>query len=167
MEYRIRPIGKKCAGTGDTLPPGARCLSVLVDQQGEQVRLDFAEEAWAGPPEGTIGYWRSQVPEAVADDKPRPIDPDALMRYFEQLEEHGNTMQEQLRYVLALLLLQRRRLQLEGSREDGDVEYLQLSGTRGEGNFEVRDHELAAEELEALQQQLTAHLQSEQEEEWE
>ena len=66
-----------------------------------------------------------------------------------------------MRYVLALMLLQRRRLKLEGSRTDGDIEYLQLSGSRGDGDFEVRQQSLSDEEIEQLQSQLNVSVTSE------
>ncbi len=63
-----------------------------------------------------------------------------------------------LRYVLALLLLQKRRLELDGSRLDGEIEYLVLIGTKGEGPFEVRDEQLDAEEIASVEEQLLASM---------
>ena len=83
------------------------------------------------------------------------------MRYFEQLCEDANPAQDKFRYILALLLLQKRRLKMEGSRQDGEIAYLELVGSRGEGIFEVRDQQLSAEEIEQLQQTLNTHLASE------
>ena len=83
------------------------------------------------------------------------------MRYFEQLSEEPNLAQEKFRYVLALLLLQKRRLKIEGSRQDGEIQYLQLSGSRGEGQFDVRDHQLSEDEILHLQNDLNAHLATE------
>ena len=34
MEYQFRPIGKKCAATGEDLVPGDECYSVLVGKDG-------------------------------------------------------------------------------------------------------------------------------------
>ena len=157
MSYRVKPVGKTCAGTGEPLVPGSRIHSALVDRGHEQVRLDFSEDAWTGPPEGTIGHWKSLVPEPAATG-PKPLDTEALFRYFEETAEDQNPIQEKFRYVVALLLLQKRRLQLEGSRVDGEIEYLQLVGSRSEGPFEVRDQHLSPEEIQQLQSDLNAHL---------
>lgn len=164
MSYRVKPLGKICAGTGEPLVPGSRIHSVLVDRDHEQVRLDYSEAGWNGPPEGTLGHWRCIVPEPVASG-PKPLDTEALFRFFEESAEDQNPTQEKFRYVVALLLLQKRRLQLEGSRKDGEIEYLLLIGSRSEGPFEVRDQHLAPEEIQQLQSDLNAHLSAFDEEE--
>lgn len=157
MDYQLKPLGRTCAATGEDLVPGTLCHCVVVDRDGELVRLDFCEQGWSGPPEGTIGHWRCLVPEP-ATPRPRTVDPEELMQYFEQLCEDGNPIQEKFRYVIALLLLQKRRLRLDGSRLDGEIEYLQLVGSHGEGPFAVRDQDLQPDEVEALQRELNAQL---------
>lgn len=160
MDYHLKPIGKTCAATGEDLHPGSTCYSVLLEREGELVRLDYSAEGWKGPPEDAIGHWRSTVPEQT-DTKPKPLDADALMRYFEQLCEDANPAQEKFAYVLSLLLLQKRKLKIEGSRQEADVEYLQLTGSHGEGPFEVRDQRLSEKEIKELQTDLNAHLAAE------
>lgn len=160
MDYHLKPIGKTCAGTGEPLVPGERCYSVVVEDQDELVRLDYSETGWDGPPEDAIGQWQCVVPEPETK-KTEPINPDDLMRYFEQLHEDANHQQEAFCYVLALLLLQKRRLKLDGSRVEGEIEYLQLTGAHGEGQFEVRDQQLGADEIATLQASLNEHLATE------
>lgn len=142
------------------MEPGARIVSILVEREGELTRLDFSPEGWQGPPDGTIGQWTCHVPPAQAADA-RTIDPDAMLAYFEQVLEDANPAQEQIAYVLALYLLQRRRLRLEGAREDDDYQYLQLAGSRGEGPYEVRDQQLSDDEIKRLQAEVHLALQSE------
>ncbi|MDA1016259.1 MAG: hypothetical protein O3A00_17610 [Planctomycetota bacterium] len=160
MDFQLRSVGKTCEKSGHPLAPGEVCHSVLVERHGKMTRLDYSHEAWSGPPEDAVAYWRVQVPDATEKQTPT-ITTDGLMSYFEQLSEAPNTVQEQMRYVLALMLLQRRRLKLEGSRTDGDIEYLQLSGSRGDGDFEVRQQSLSDEEIEQLQSQLNVSVTSE------
>lgn len=160
MDYQLKPIGKTCAATQKSLEAGATCYSVVIDKDGELVRLDFSEEGWTGIPEGTVGQWKCVVPTPT-QTKTQPLDTDALMRYFEQIDEDGNPAQDKFRYVIALLLLQKRRLKLEGSRKDGEIEYLELIGTRGEGPFLLRDQQLEDEEVTQLQNSLNTHLASE------
>lgn len=157
MDYHLKPVGKICAATQAPLAPGAVVYSVLVEQNGEPVRLDFSSEGWSGPPPGTIGQWRCVVPPPESD-KPKPLDPDSLLEHFEKMLEDANSAQQQLCYVIALLLLQKRRLQLEGTRYDGDIAWLQFVGARGEGPFEVRDQQLTGDEIAALQASLNLHL---------
>ena len=160
MDYHLKPLGKVCAATGNAFVPGTVCHSILIEQDGEQIRQDYSQAGWTGVPDHAIGYWKCIVPEPDKT-KAKPLNTDGLMRYFEQLDEDGNPAQEKFRYVLALLLLQKRRLKIEGSRQDGEIEYLQVIGSQGEGPFEVRDQHLEDSEIERLQEDLNAHLVTE------
>jgi hypothetical protein len=157
MEYQFKPISKTCAGTGEPLVPGSLCYSVLVDKNGRQERLDFSQAGWKGLPPDAMGFWKCRVP-IPAVRQVATTNPETLLQYFEQLIEGHNPQQERLCFVLALYLLQRRRLRLDGSRVTDDGEFLQLSGSRGEGPYEVRDQQLSEAEMtqlrEALDQQL-------------
>lgn len=157
QEYNIKPLGRTCAGTGQALQPGSVCRSVLVEQDGELLRLDFSEAGWTQPPPGTVAQWRCVVPEPNSTPK-NTFDPDELMRQFERLSEEASPAQDKFRYVLALLLLQRRRLKLEGSKIIDDQEFLELTGTRGEGTFLVPDQTLNDAEVEQLQAALVSGL---------
>jgi hypothetical protein len=160
-EYQFRPLGKTCAGTGRALSPGERCVSALVEKNGEVQRLDYSHEAWNGPPEGTIGVWKCQVPPAASITASR-VDPERLLQFFEQLLEMGNPAHDRLIYVVALYLLQRRRLRLEGAMFDDDgVSRLNLIGSRGEGPYHIRDQQLPEAELQALHAELNRQLSEE------
>ncbi len=160
MDYQVRPIGKTCAVSGEPLEPGTTCYSVLVDRQGTLERLDISAAAWTGQPEGAVGVWKRIIP-VQKETRPSQIDPREMQSYFEQLVEEAQPAREKLVYVLALFLLQKRRLQLDGSRTDGEIEYLLLSGTDGSGPFEVRDQQLSGDEIAALQKELSRSIESE------
>jgi hypothetical protein len=157
MDYQLKPIGKTCSASGEELKPGAECYSILVEENGRFTRRDFSTAGWNGPPENVVGYWRTTVPEQN-DDKPKPLDADTLLNSFEQLAEDANPAQEKLRFVMALLLVQKRRLKLDGSRRDGEIEFLQLVGSHGEGPYEVREFDLTADERQQLQTAVDAFL---------
>jgi hypothetical protein len=160
VDYQFRPIGKKCAATGADLVPGSECHSVLVEREGELQRLDFSVDGWKGPPEGALGNWKCLVPRAT-EVRHEPLDTAALMRCFEQLIEEASPAREGLRYILALLLIKKRRLRLEGSRTEGEEEFLQLAGAQGEGAWEVRELNPTDEEVMNWQRELNVYLASE------
>jgi hypothetical protein len=160
MDYQLKPLGKICAQTGRKLLPGDVCYSAVVPKGSEWERVDFSRDAWNGPPAGAIGYWKCTVPQAV-EAKRRMLDPDALLRHFEQLCEDASPARDKFRYVLALLLVQRRRLRISGTRSDGAASFLELSGMQGEGPFEVRDQQLETDEIEALERELNQRLTAE------
>ncbi len=150
QDYNVKPMGRICAATGRELTPGSLCHSVLVEKNGELLRFDYSEEGWGQPPEGTIAHWRCEAPESATASK-KSLDPQELMRQFEQLSEEASPAHDKFRYVLALLLVQRRRLKLEGTKVIDDQEFLEVAGTRGEGTFLVRDQQLDESELQELQ----------------
>lgn len=160
MDYQLKSIGKTCAGTEKSLEPGSTCHSVLVERDGQLLRLDYSDEGWNGAPEDSVGEWLAVVPDNAP--KPKTIDTEGLMRYFEQLCEDPNPAHERMRYVLALLLLQKRRLRLDGSRTDDDGnEFLQVIGSKSEGPFEIADQDLDETAIVSLQAALNAQLEAE------
>jgi len=153
MDFNIRPISKVCASTGEPLVAGTNCWSVLVEVDGKLTRQDYSDEAWTGPPENAIGHWRCEVP-ADAEANQQKIDPDSLFDYFMQLCEAPNVVEQDYQYVLALLLLRKRRLILEDSIEIDDLPAMRLIGSGGEGPFEVVERELSDDQIVELQNQL-------------
>lgn len=133
--------------------PGTVCFSTVVERNGQFIREDFSEEHWNGPPENAVGFWQSLVPDDEKG-KPKPLDTEALMEYFEQISDEGSGAQEKNRYVIALLLLQKRRLVVDDSRLDGDEEFLICSGKQGEGPFEIQNFKLPDEQVRLLQEEL-------------
>jgi len=153
MEFNIRPAAKCCAKTGLPFQSGDVCWSILIEKDGSLVRQDFSSEAWEGPPLDTIGHWRSEIAETSNSKRPK-LDADSLFDYFLQLTDSPNIVQQQYRYVLALLLLRKRRLVLEEVVEFDDRPTMRLVGSGGEGPFDVPEEELNEEQIDRLQQQL-------------
>lgn len=153
MDFNLRSVSRVCAGTGEPLIGGTECWSVLVEVGGKLVRQDYSTEFWEGPPDGAIGYWKAHVPAESEADR-RKIDPDSLFDYFAELCESPNPAEQEFQYVLALLLLRKKRLILEESIEVDDMPAMRLVGSGGEGPFDVIERELTDEQIADFQQQL-------------
>jgi hypothetical protein len=110
MEYDIERSGKCCATTGREFAPGEAFYSVLAADAGGYKRSDFCMEAWHGPPPGAVAYWKSQMPSKTAP-KPPWAPNEALLDFLDELAEQPD--KQDMRYVLALLLVRRRVLRLE------------------------------------------------------
>jgi hypothetical protein len=159
MDYVVKSIGKVCAGTGRELIPGESAHSVLREQRGEMIRDDYSVEGWNQLPDAekdVFAHWITSVPPAKSEEGPQPLGPEQLFEFFEQMLEDMNPAQEQIKYVLALLLMQKKRLRMESTREEDGIGFLTLSGSQGEGPFEVREQQLSDEEIARLQQELGA-----------
>lgn len=153
MDFNIRPISRTCAATGNPLVAGTECWSVLKEVDGKLVRYDYSAEAWNGPADGVIGHWKSVVPAGM-DSGQQKIDADSLFEYFVQLSESPNVVEQDYQYVLALLLLRKRRLILEDTVEIDDQPAMRLIGSGGEGPFEIVERELTDNQIVELQNQL-------------
>jgi hypothetical protein len=159
MDYQLKPLGKTCSKSGAKLLPGEVCYSAVVAKGNDWERIDFSRDAWQGPPEDAVGYWRTKVPPQT--EARRRLDPDALLRYFEQLCEDANPAQDKFRYVLALLLVQRRRLRITGTRGERTTTILELVGMQGEGPFGVPEQQLTPDEIDTLENELNERLTAE------
>jgi hypothetical protein len=160
MDYHLKPLSKACAVCEEPFTAGERVHSIVVHHNDSLVRRDISEACWDGAPDGMIAHWHCVIPEPEQKRAAR-LDPDSMLAYLEQLVEDADPEQDKLKYVLALFLLQKRRLKLDGSTGGESGEFLQLSGSRGEGPFEIRDQQLTEAEIIRLQAELNHCLEQE------
>jgi hypothetical protein len=143
MDYEIQRCTRHCSTSGRELLPGEAFYSALVAEGAELCRLDYAADAWQGPPENTIGWWKSEIP----DPKNRRMHwapNDVMLQFFDELsgqpdepsgepdepssepdepssepdEPSGEPDKRAMKYVLSLLLVRRRVMRLEENETD-------------------------------------------------
>lgn len=153
FEYEIQRTSRKCAMTDRELGPGELFYSVLSAEGSEFVRTDYSREAWQGPPENAIGWWKARIPD-LDQSKVNWAPDDVILNYFEQLD--GFEDQNDKRYVLALLMLRRRMFRLEESQFDEQTgeEFMVVSCPRNELEYTVPVTEPDAERAEQIQAEL-------------
>jgi len=115
MDYELQRCTRCCAQTGRELTSGEPFYSVLLAEAGEMRRYDYSQQAWNGPPEAAIGWWRSLVPTAGSERKHWAPN-DVMLEFLEQLA--GQADKQDVQYVLALLLVRRRVMRLEETAKD-------------------------------------------------
>jgi hypothetical protein len=115
MDYEIQHAARLCQTTGRELAPGEVYYSALVESGAELTRQDFCVEAWQGPPPDSVGWWKSQRPEAGKRPSAGALN-DLMLDLFDQCEHKPE--QADMRYVLALLLVRRRVLRAEEDTQD-------------------------------------------------
>lgn len=152
-EYQIQPITRRCAATGQELPPGSRYFSVLLEQDGKFVRQDYSGDAWQGPPEGAFSFWAGRVPTTEQGRQLR-MDDETVHECFVRLQDEVDPARVSFRYVLALLLMRRKRLRFEQVRREAGLEYLQLRCGRTGTLHDVLDPGLREEEMAAVQEEV-------------
>jgi len=117
MDYELPRCTRHCSATGRELAPGEEFYSALFSEGSSLVRRDYAKEAWPGPPEGALGWWKSQIPSPNAR-RVHWAPNDVMLHCFEELENQPDRWD--MRYVLALLLVRRRVMRNEDEERDAD-----------------------------------------------
>jgi len=151
--YQIQGPARQCATSGRELRPGERFYTVLLDEAGLFVRKDYAADAWSGPPEGYVAYWSGRIPASGSPKRPTFND-EWLVDCFTHLGEATEPAQRNFRYVVALLLMRRKRFKFEDVRRVGDDEFLMLRDARTGNRYEVIDPRLDDAQTEAVQEEV-------------
>jgi hypothetical protein len=153
MEYQIQPNTRRCALSGRELRPGEKFYSVLLEESGQLVRQDYSSEAWQGPPHGSFSFWAGRIP--VGEEKRRaPVDLEVLMDCLERLEGESEPARVNFRYIVALLLLRRKRLRFEQARMEGEQEVLLLQCVQTRNTYRVLNPGLTEEEMTTVQEEV-------------
>src|SRR5262249_38159852 len=106
--YQIQGPARHCAASGRELRPGERFYSALLEEAGRLVRKVSAAEAWSAPPAGAVAYWCGRIPASGRPRQPT-INDELLIDCFEHLGDAQEPAQRNFRYVVALLLMRRKR----------------------------------------------------------
>ncbi|MFY8200366.1 MAG: hypothetical protein ACOVLE_06840 [Pirellula staleyi] len=152
QEYTIQRSARRCQKENRPFEPDERYYSVVLQKGSELVRLDLGKQHWNGPPEGTVGWWASQMPAKPTGKltpAPTQVLLDALERLCEQPEEC------ELAYLLSLLLVRRRILtEQEDIAPTVEDTHLHLSHGQHGRRFTVQICYPNSESAEQLQQKL-------------
>jgi hypothetical protein len=150
IDYEIQPSTRRCSITGREIQPGERYYSVLLEEDGKFVRKDYGEQVWQGPPDGAFSFWKGRL-APPQNKRKQPIDDEMLMDCFERLEGQLEPSRIRFRYVVALLLMRRRRLKFEETQRDGEQEVLVMRCSRTGVRHPVVNPALSDEELATVQ----------------
>jgi hypothetical protein len=152
-DYQIQAPTRRCAATGRELKTGDRYYTALLDVGGNLTRQDYCADAWKGPPEGAFSFWMGRVLAQEESRRPR-IDDDILFDCFQRLEGQPGPDKISFRYVVALLLMRRKRLKFEEARKEAGQELLSLRCVKSREVFEVVNPQLTEEQMSAVQEEV-------------
>lgn len=165
-EWKIERRQGACSDCERAFEEGERHVSTLAFREAVLVREDLCEPCFdarqgLGEPDGADGrpastlLWWSTRHSA---DKKRTVQLDlpTLERLFLDLEGREEQNLRELRYVLCLLLMRKRRLKLEGIDRGAGGESFLVKRPRHEARHRVHAFDFDAERMEELQGQLQA-----------
>lgn len=151
-----------CAASGRAFEDGERHVSLLRVAEGVLERVDLSMEAWREEQERIAAeggdepllFWTTR--HAAEARKTVQLDLDSLDRLFLQLEGRPEREVRELRYVLCLLLMRKRRVKVERVvRKDGEESFL-VKRPRDDQRYTVYVYDFEPEQLDALRAQLQA-----------
>lgn len=102
---------------------GEHYIATLLERDGheELSRADYSLDAWESgarpaPPARLFASWRAVVPDS-ASKRQAYLGDDELLELFERLADTTEARRLAFRYLLALMLVRRKVLKYEGTRE--------------------------------------------------
>ena len=156
-----KPLGQ-CCGSGKKIEYGEEYFGALVETGGELQRRDFSEDYWEKEKPSVFCYWKSKLP-APGQKKQIFVDDQMLMAFFERLENETEQEKVNFRFVLALILMRKRRLKYDTTKvEEGkEIWRLKIVGDKSaESRIEVINPRLDEEQIGQLSSQIGEILQT-------
>lgn len=156
MDFEVQRCTRHCAETGNEFKPDEVFFSALIADQAQIVRKDFCVDAWQGPPDGALGWWKSKMPSRNSR-RVNWAPNDIMLDYFSELQQQPE--KQDVLYVLTLLMIRRRLLRIEDEEtvEDGKLK-LNVYCPRRETNYDVLVVEPDAQRQQEIQEELSALL---------
>jgi len=152
--YAIQGPTRVCAATGRALAPGETYYATLCELADGYVRRDYAADAWAGPPAGAIAHWSGRVP-ASRDARKPTLNDEMLADWFHHLVGRTEPDRVNFRYVVALLLMRRKRLKFEDAiRTDAGESTLIVRDAKTGKRLEIADPRLSEADVTAVQDEV-------------
>jgi len=152
-----RPLGE-CSGSGTKIENGQEYYGALVETEQGLERRDFSVAFWESARPNVFCFWKTKL-TAADQKKSLFVDDEMLMAFFERLANETEPDKVNFRFVLALVLMRKRRLKYDGTKQEADREIWRLRVTGGTEIVEVVNPHLSEEQIEQLSSQIGQILQ--------
>ena len=152
-----KPLGE-CCGTGRQIEPGEEYFGALVETEQGLERRDFSAEYWEKEKPEVFCFWKTKL--ADPDEKKELfVSDEMLMAFFERLGHETDPEKVNFRFVLALVLMRKRRLKYDATKMDDGNETWSLRVVGQKETVEVANPHLDDEQIELLTSQIGQILQ--------
>jgi len=153
-----KPLGQ-CYGTGRKIEFGEDYFGALVETDEGLQRRDFCVDYWKEEKPQVFCYWKTKLPHP--DQKKQVfIDDDMLMAFFDRLADESDREKINFRFVLAMVLMRKRRLKYDSTKMQNGNEIWCLRVVGDKQTVEVMNPHLDDEQIEQLSSQIGQILQT-------
>jgi hypothetical protein len=160
-DWEIARSAGECFATGKEIEYGQEYFAALVETEEGLQRRDFCAEYWESEKPEVFCYWKTRLPEP-GKKKELFVDEEMLMTFFERLAEETEPEKVNFRFVLAMVLMRKRRLKYDSTKNEGDNEIWRLRVVGGDRDFvEVLNPRLDEDQIAQLSSQVGQILQVE------
>ena len=158
-EWEIdKPLGQ-CCGSGKKIEYGEEYYAALGETDQGLARRDLCADYWQAEKPDVFCYWRTKLPEP-GQKMQIFVDDEMLMAFFERLAEETEQEKINFRFVLALVLMRKRRLKYDSSKTEDGNEIWRLRIVGADRQFvEVMNPHLDQKQIEQLSSQIGEILQ--------
>jgi hypothetical protein len=153
-----RPLGQ-CSGSGRKIESGEDYYGALVESEQGLLRRDFSSEYWEREKPPVFCFWKTKL-AAPNEKKQLFVSADMLMAFFERLAGETDPEKLNFRFVLALVLMRKRRLKYDATKRDGGHEIWCLRVAGEKDLVEVVNPHLDENQIEVLTSQIGQILQA-------
>ncbi len=158
-EWEInKPLGQ-CYGTGRKIEYGEEYFGALVETDEGLQRRDFSADYWEEEKPNVFCYWKTRLPHP-SQKKQIFVDDEMLLAFFERLGKETEQEKVNFRFVLALILMRKRRLKYDATRVEDANEIWRLRIVGEKQIVEVINPHLDEEQIEQLSSQIGQILQA-------
>ncbi|MFA5251928.1 MAG: hypothetical protein WC454_05010 [Phycisphaerae bacterium] len=158
-DWEIDKPLEQCSGSGKKIEYGEEYFAALVETGEGLARRDFCADYWQAAKPSVFCYWKTRLPRSD-EKKHKFIDDEMLMAFFERLAKETEQERINFRFVLALVLMRKRRLKYDSSKIEGDKEIWRLRIAGEKEYVEVINPNLDDEQIKQLTSQIGEILQT-------
>jgi len=158
-KWQVERSAGRCFGTGREIAAGEEYFGALVEAADGFARRDYSVEYWQRKNPEVFCYWKTRMP--TDEKKPVFIDDNMLMAFFDRLEGDAEPERVDFRFVLAMILMRKRRLKYDRGKNDNGREIWSLKVAGEDRTVEVLNPNLNEEQIERLSGQLGQIMQVE------
>lgn len=153
-ERAVAKVVEQCAACSRQLAPGEEYVATVAATPEGFVRQDRCVPCGNAQKAGVFSFWRGKRPSQKAGALPR-LDFDSLLELLRRLEGRDDASSSRLRWIVTILLLRRRLVQIVSRSTADGVETLEVKPRHEDRVFVVRDPKLSPEDFDSLHEDLS------------
>jgi hypothetical protein len=160
-QYEVGRPGGKCSVCNQDLLPGAKVMAALRETPVGFERLDISHECWPTfERKDLLAFWQTVIPQHEAKKK-LFVDDQVLCELFERLKDTTDSPKLNFRFVLGLILMRKRMLVYESSRDEAGQDVWTVRFKGREDRLDLLNPRLNEQQVIEVSQQLSDILNEE------